>query len=130
MILLGLINPGLNHKTHTKKMTRVIIPLLTLFLAVSCSQSGKKADETTGKAQIEVADENLIKVSFNVEGMTCEGCEKAIVTSIQKLDGIQEASASHTEGSAMVAFDAAKTDIATISQAITGAGYEVTGHAE
>ena len=111
-------------------MIRAIIPLLILFLAASCSQSGKKTDEPGQDQKIEVADENLMKVSFNVEGMTCEGCEKAIVTSIEKLEGIKEASASHTEGSATVAFDAGKTDIAAISQAITGAGYEVTGHAE
>ena len=109
-------------------MKRFIFPVLIILIAAACSQSGQKTDESNQKPQVEIAPENLTQVSFDVKGMTCEGCENAIVTSIGKLEGIQEANASHTGESTVVSFDASKTDVKAISQAITDAGYEVVRH--
>ncbi len=59
--------------------------------------------------------------------MTCEGCENAIMTSIKKLEGIQEVSASHTAGESVVQFDSSLVSSKLISEAISAAGYVVTG---
>jgi len=72
-------------------------------------------------------EENLKLVHLDVGGMTCEGCEKAIVSSICKLEGIEEASASHTAEEAIIKFDSTRTSIEAISQAIADAGYSVEG---
>ena len=78
---------------------------------------------------MEIAPENLIQVSLEVKGMTCEGCENAIEASIMKLEGIQKATASHTEESTVVSFDSSKTDMKDIVRAIADAGYEVVHQA-
>ena len=109
-------------------MKRIFIPLFIILLAAACSQSGNQSDNGGQAAGVEIAPENLVQVSFEVKGMTCEGCEKAIVSSIGKLEGIQEANASHLEQSAVVSFDSSKTNTESISRAITDAGYEVLGH--
>ena len=104
-------------------MKKILFPIVLILFAAGCGQSGEKAEENS--QEIEIAAENLVQVSLKVKGMTCEGCENAIVTSINKLEGIQEAAASHKEENAVVSFDSGKTDVEAISQAITSAGYEV-----
>ena len=106
-------------------MRKVIYLLAIILLSVSCSTGTKKA-EATSEVQA-ISAEHLIQVTFDVKGMTCEGCENAIMTSIKKLDGIQEVSASHTAGESVVKFDSTLVNSRLISEAISGAGYEVTG---
>ena len=106
-------------------MRKVIYLLAVILLSASCSSGTKKA-EATSEVQT-ISAEHLIQVKFDVKGMTCEGCEKAIMTSIKKLEGIQEVSASHTAGESVVKFDSTLVKPGMISEAINSAGYEVTG---
>jgi mercuric ion transport protein len=108
-------------------MKKLFVPIIVIFFAAACSRTDKKTGESKEEAKIEIAAENLKQVTFEVKGMTCEGCENAIKASINKLEGIQEATASYTLKSTVVSFDAEKTTVEDISQAITDAGYEVTG---
>jgi copper chaperone CopZ len=108
-------------------MRLIAILLCCGFLTASCSsrnsgQSGKEETESLG-----LAEENLGHLHLEVKGMTCEGCENAIVASIKKLDGIQEATASHTQEEAMIVFDTTKTTVDEITHAIVEAGYSVEG---
>jgi copper chaperone CopZ len=98
--------------------------LVILLLAVSCSSgTGKKQDVSTQ----DVSSEHVTQLIFDVEGMTCEGCEKAIMASVQKLEGIKEVTASHTAGESVVRFDSTLVSPELISGAIAAAGYTVTG---
>ena len=111
-------------------MKKVLLPIIVILLIGGCSQSCKKSKESSDETKVEIAAENLDQLTLNVKGMTCEGCENAVVASINKLDGIQEATASHTEESTVVSFDPGKTDKEAISQAIMDAGYEVVADTE
>lgn len=106
-------------------MQKVFYLLAIILLSGSCS-SGTKKPGTTSEVQT-ISTEHLTQVKFDVKGMTCEGCENAIMTSIKKLEGIQEVSASHTAGESVVKFDSTLVRPELISEAISGAGYEVTG---
>ena len=106
-------------------MSKIIYLFAIILLGVSCSSGNKKA-EATFEVQ-SISAEHLTQVKFEVKGMTCEGCENAIMTSIKKLEGIQEVSASHTAGESVVKFDSTLVNSQLISDAISGAGYEVTG---
>lgn len=106
-------------------MKKLIYLLAIILLSVSCSSETKKADSTSESQSISAV--HLTQVTFDVKGMTCEGCENAIKTNIKKLDGIQEVSASFTVGESVVKFDSTLVNFQLISEAITGAGYEVTG---
>ena len=106
-------------------MRKLFYLLAVFLLSVSCSSGTKKAEATSEVQTISL--EHLTQVKFDVKGMTCEGCEKAIMTSIKNLDGIQEVSASFTAGESVVKFDSTLVSPQLISEAISGAGYEVTG---
>ena len=103
------------------------------FLLGACSGSGPKSPTAPGtekEVQKSLPEESLKLVHLDVKGMHCEGCEKAIVASICKLEGIQQASASYTAGEAVVSFDSTKTSLEDIFQAIADAGYSVEGEKE
>jgi mercuric ion transport protein len=99
--------------------------LIILLLGASCSSGAKKQEDTSGVQAL--ASEHIMQLTFDVQGMTCEGCEKAIKASVQKLDGIEEVTASHTAGESVVKFDSTLVNPELISEAIKAAGYEVTG---
>ena len=100
----------------------IIITGITFFLLsyLSC-QSGKTDVKTTSL-------ENLVEVSIEVKGMTCEGCEKAIVKNLDAIEGVKEASASHVDSVALVTFDQLQTSIDEIVKSIENTGYTVGEH--
>ncbi|MFC2112314.1 cation transporter [Bacteroidota bacterium] len=113
-------------------MKVVLFLLIPAFLLGACSLSDSKSsgDKSSGKDTVtesELSAENLTQIHLDVKGMTCEGCENAIVASIEKLDGIKEASASHTGEEAVIVYDSTRTTIDAISSAIADAGYSVEG---
>ena len=99
-------------------MRLLLIALFITVLGSACSSSGR---------EVNIPVENLQLVHLEVKGMTCEGCENAVVSSIRKLEGIQEAKASHSAEETIVKFDSTKTSIEAISEAIADAGYKVEG---
>jgi len=60
---------------------------------------------------------------FDVEGMTCGHCERAIQTTVGMMDGVETVQASHTEKKAVVRYDAAKVKPEAIVAAIEKLGY-------
>jgi copper ion binding protein len=106
-------------------MRKIILFIAVCLLGVSCS-SGNQKTESTAEDQTALA-KHYIEVTFDVQGMTCEGCEKAIMASVNKLEGIDAVSASHQTGESVVRFDSTRVNTRLITEAITSAGYEVTG---
>jgi len=76
----------------------------------------------------ETAKAELSAVEFSVSGMTCTMCEKAINSSVGKLEGVDSVSSSFQQGSASVLFDQTKTNIEQIILAIEKKGYKVESH--
>lgn len=69
----------------------------------------------------------VVKVSeFDVEGMTCSHCERAIQTTVGMIDGVETVQASHTAKKAVVRYDAAKVKPEAIRAAIEKLGYKAT----
>ncbi len=64
-------------------------------------------------------------VSLEVSGMKCGGCESTVTTKLNTIDGVISVKAMSKENKVDVEFDAAKTSVEAISQAITDAGYAV-----
>ena len=54
--------------------------------------------------------------------MSCAGCENAIKRVLKQVNGVDEVSASHTEGTVEVTYDAAKAAPAVFKQKIEGLG--------
>ncbi|MFB6319302.1 cation transporter [Saccharicrinis sp. FJH54] len=105
---------------------RNIFSILSLALLLLISACNNKKS-TTENSEATDAKIELQTYNFDVEGMTCTGCEQTIQANVRKLEGIQLVSASHTDKNAVVSFDPDKTDTTAIKQAIVGSGYTVTG---
>lgn len=99
-----------------------IIFLLTIIM-VSCNSNPDKQTATSKEVAV-IANKTI---TLAVEGMTCTGCENTVKEALAALPGVDEVTASHTEGTALVKFDSTMTDMVAISAAITDAGYTVKG---
>ena len=63
--------------------------------------------------------------TFNVSGMTCEGCVASVTRVLQAVPGVSDVAVS-LPGSARVAYDATRTSLPVLKAAIEDAGYDVT----
>ena len=94
-------------------MRKLIAPLLLAMALFAGACSGEKGEKM-----------ELQTISVEVDGMTCGGCETMISDALKKVDGVVEASASHTEKTATVKVKAGSVTEAKVIETITKAGYE------
>jgi mercuric ion transport protein len=109
-------------------MKKLFLFIVTVMILGACGTSAPKDDANAEKETISV--ENLVEVTFNVEGMTCEGCENAVTASVESLDGIAEVKSSHAEKWTKVSYDKTATSPEEIKTKIADAGYVVEGMTE
>ncbi len=69
----------------------------------------------------------LASATFQVEGMTCGGCEKHISDAVYTVVGVAEITPSYEAKNTVVVFDPTQTTPETIAAAIATTGYTVTG---
>ena len=67
-----------------------------------------------------------LRASFSVEGMHCESCSSAITEALEKVDGVDSASADHAAGSAEASFVSPGVSPEQLVAEIEGLGYTVT----
>ena len=72
----------------------------------------------------DVAAAGTVTKVFDVEGMTCGGCEVAVRKAVGKLEGVDNVKASHEDGRAEVTYDPGKVTIEQIVEAIEKLGYQ------
>lgn len=96
---------------------------ILLLLLLACNQNSKPANEN-----LNVIDSLAIStITLRVNGMSCEGCETTIKNSLEQLEGVQQAIASHIDSTAIVVFDTTQISIDLISEKISDVGYTVSG---
>jgi mercuric ion transport protein len=100
---------------------------IALFSCQGNSSRDREIPESE-RPEITVAPENLSSISFDVEGMTCTGCESTVVRSVKSMNGVVEANASHETGKATVQFDKTLIDMQALEAAIESRGYKVKGY--
>lgn len=107
--------------------SRSFLSIVTVFAAVMLSfpsyahvfySENETAVVLTPTSQVQT-------VSFQIEGMTCSGCEAHVKHAAAEVDGVIETVASHADGTAKVEFDASKTNKENIIAAIKTTGYKV-----
>jgi copper chaperone CopZ len=79
---------------------------------------------------IVVESNNIDQATFDISGMTCQGCEEEVKHEVAQLPGFIEAIVNHETGKAIVKFDKSKTSIEQIVQAINKTGYKVSDYKE
>ena len=107
--------------------SRSFLSIVTVFAAVMLSfpsyahmfyPENETAIVLTPTSQVQT-------ISFQIEGMTCSGCEAHVKHAAAEVDGVIETVASHADGTAKVEFDASKTNKEDIIAAIKTTGYKV-----
>lgn len=107
-------------KTFLTIVTSIAVLLLTFpyYSHVFYSKS---------QTQIVIEDKNnLVQINFDINGMTCTGCEEHIKNAVADMDGVTEATANYETGQATVKFDKSKTSLEKVTNAINETGYVVT----
>ena len=97
----------------TKKTMAALVALLALGAVGWVGQSAAEGD-----------DAQTTTSTFDVEGMTCGGCEAGVKLKVKKLDGVTSVDASYDEGTTVVTYDPEKVTTEQIIAAIQELGYD------
>ena len=84
------------------------------------SRRDKKIKQNTGKGG------EMMEQTIKVEGMMCPHCEASVKSALEEIPGVEQASASHEAGEAVVTLSADVSD-ETLKNAIEAKGYKVVG---
>ena len=109
-------------------MKKMLIVLMAAALMYACNSNSRTADDKDTATNAMAAE--WVEVVINVDGMTCDGCEKAIKAGVESLKGIQSVESSHEEGWTRVSYDKNLTSLEDIEGKITQTGYVVKGEKE
>ena len=66
----------------------------------------------------------MAKTKLKINGMSCQHCVKTVTDVLRKLEGVQRAKVNLRKGEAIVHFDASRTTINNLTEAITETGFE------
>lgn len=72
----------------------------------------------------------MTKKTFNVDGMTCASCVKAVERQARKTEGVSDVVVNLVTNKMVVTFDDQKTNIQAIEQAVKKAGYAAKAETE
>lgn len=64
------------------------------------------------------------EIIIDIDGMTCAACERHVAEALMVLDGVSAATASHSEGQAVVTADPLVATPEILREAVREAGYE------
>jgi len=70
---------------------------------------------------------DTVRTTFQVKGMHCGGCSSTITATLEKIDGVIEASADHEKGVAEAVYHPRKVEADELKAEIEKLGYTVTG---
>lgn len=103
---------------------RALIVGAALFFSVpalACPMADAAA-YADAKAAVEQADG--AKATLAVDGMHCGDCSDRVVAALKKVDGVTAAAVDYQTGEALVAFDAAKTNLPVLLATIKDVGFK------
>jgi len=72
-----------------------------------------------------VQESQVQTITWDIEGMTCTGCEAAVENAAIGVEGVLEAEASYDTGKAAIKYDKSKTNREAIATAINKTGFTV-----
>ena len=64
------------------------------------------------------------ELTFNVEGMMCNGCENRVQNALKTIDGVENVVANHVDGTVVVTLNK-EIDEVVIKEKLEDIGYEV-----
>ena len=111
---------------QTKKFLGIVTVFAALMLAFP-NYAHIFYPSNDQKEVIIVNASDIQMVTFDVKGMTCNGCASHVENDVNKLPGIIKVDAVYEEAIAKIEFDKTKVSLAQIEEAINNTGYKVNG---
>lgn len=108
----------MNDTTMTMKTALLGIFAGMLLTIAGCAEAGADADTDAEAA-------NITTLTFDVQGMHCEGCTMTVRNAIAKIGGVQSCEVSLDDESAVVSVDRADAS-QEIVDAVTELDYTIT----
>lgn len=106
-------------------MKTIFMVFVTLLLSSAFLMNCQQTKETdTGAAAKVATAQHVEKVSLDVEGMTCSGCEMNVESHLKELPGVLEVKADYESGKAAVEIDKENVDVKQLIAAVQEAGYK------
>lgn len=108
--------------------TKTFLGIVTVFAALMLSFPNYAHlfyPSSDQKEVLVVNSSDIQSVTFDIKGMTCNGCASHVENDVHKLPGIVAVEASYENASAKVEFDRSKVSLAEIEEAINATGYKV-----
>ncbi len=106
----------------------IFLSLITVFAGLMLiAPTVLKRIETVAEQQTQhtMDPQNRTEITLQVEGMTCVGCENAVINRVAGINGVESVEASHTAKQATIVYDKTKTNPEAIAQTIEDVGYKV-----
>jgi copper chaperone CopZ len=69
---------------------------------------------------------SLVRTTFQVQGMHCDGCSATIIGTLERTDGVVSATADHEGGVAEAVYRPTEVEAEDLKAAIEKLGYSVT----
>ena len=83
-------------------------------------------DKKRRHKQVEQVQETTVEKTMKIDGMMCGHCEKTVKTALEAIPGVEEATADHENGTAVIIM-APNADLEAMKQAVQKVGYAVLG---
>src|SRR5436190_20317414 len=108
--------------------SKTFLLIVTLFVAlmVAFPSYAKNFFPKNETNSIVVDKSNIQTVELSIKGMSCESCEAEVNHEVNKLPGTIKSKVSYENKNAVIEFDASKTNIEKIIDAVNSTGYKVT----
>lgn len=65
-------------------------------------------------------------LTLKIDGMTCGGCVKSVTRILENTDGVTKAEVSLENKNAVIEFDAARTNVDALIEAIEDGGFDAS----
>jgi len=110
--------------------SKAFLLLVTVFagLMIAFPSYAKIFFPKNEKASVVLARSNIQTADLSIKGMSCAACEAEVNHEVTQLPGIIQSTVSYEKKMALVEFDASKTSVQKIIDAVNKTGYEVINH--
>ena len=110
-----------------RRFNRVMLWVATVVVIASATFPNYVGYLLGGSAAAEgtVPAKSVTTLNLRIEGMTCDGCAALVQNALRKVPGVQNASASYSQGRAVVTFDSSSPpSTSSLVEAVEKAGYQ------
>ena len=92
------------------------------LLLSSCENNADARDDGDAKK----TKTATAKITLDVKGMTCSGCEYSVEAALKKVNGVAVADADFKEANAVVEYDPKAVKVEQLVEAVNKTGYKAT----